>query len=189
MDTALFSDHTSTSMTLPWSAWRPRVPQLSLAPRGDLARRSWRAAPGLRSPRRPWRPACPGGRAARRWPAPCHRFSVWFQPPLHVPEGAVNTTMHIAHATMARGTGAGAAATVPVALEAVQQLYNIVPNMTQFIRIPSTVIDCREGHNMHSYTRVVQACTGLHSKYSVYSVQHCTTCRFVTPSSPRWACR
>lgn len=27
-------------------------------------------------------------------------FSVRFQPPLHVPEGAVNTTMHIAHATI-----------------------------------------------------------------------------------------
>ena len=60
-------------VTAPWSAWRPRVPQLSPAPRGDLARRSWRAAPGLRSPRRPWPPGCRGWRAARRWPAPCHR--------------------------------------------------------------------------------------------------------------------
>ena len=30
-------------------------------------------------------------------------FNVRFQPPLRVPEGAVNTTMHIAHATLGGG--------------------------------------------------------------------------------------
>eukprot|EP01043_Picozoa_sp_COSAG02_P069816 COSAG02_NODE_12121_length_1592_cov_11.405894_2_plen_160_part_00 len=36
-----------------------------------------------------------------------------------------------------------------------------------------------------------KSCTRLyniHSKYSVYIVQHCTTCRFVTPLSRGWPC-
>ena len=57
-----------------------------------------------------------------------------------------------------------------------------------------SVID--SGLQLNVYDRwpiciVVQCCTGLyniHSKHSVYSVQHCTTCRFVTPSPCGWPC-
>jgi hypothetical protein len=59
-----------------------------------------------------------------------------------------------------------------------------------FIRILITDIDCRIGHNVQSCTRVVQELYNIHSKHSVYSVQYCTTCRFVTPlpAGGGWVC-